>query len=57
MNEPNNSLPKEPCAYCGKIGWAWTVENGQNVVKPHNPERCFSNPRSPYYSIYKKDYK
>jgi hypothetical protein len=51
MNERNSLLPKESCPYCGKIAWTWTVENGQNVVKPHNPERCFYNPKN------KKDYK
>jgi hypothetical protein len=51
--ERHSLLPKEPCAYCGKIAWTWTVENGKNVAKPHNPERCFSNPISPHYPIYK----
>jgi hypothetical protein len=51
--ERHSLLPKEPCAYCGKIAWTWTIENGKNVAKPHNPERCFSNPISPHYPIYK----
>jgi len=52
MNEPINSLPKEPCAYCGKIAWTWTIENGKNVAKSHDPNRCFYNPRSPYHLMY-----
>jgi len=52
MNEPINLLPKEPCAYCGKIAWTWTIENGKNVAKSHDPNRCFYNPRSPYHLMY-----
>lgn len=50
-----NDQPKKPnpCPYCGKVGWTWTIENGQNVARAHNPERCFSNPQSSYYPIYK----
>ncbi len=54
MNERESLLPKEPCPYCGKIAWTWTVENGKNVAKPHNPERCFykdsTKPNQKYYA-------